>query len=97
MQSKKRGKIETSPYWYNKDITVYYELEHKDGLITPGETLRFKKDRGKYKFISFAHNSSLDVTWIDVMDMATGEFRAFYMNDLKGIFRAKKSRRKKRD
>jgi len=97
MHPKKRGKIETSPYWYNKDITVYYELEHKDGLITPGETLRFKKDRKKYKFISFAHNSNLDVTWIDVMDIATGEFRAFYIDELKGIFRAKKSRRKKSD
>jgi hypothetical protein len=97
MNNKKRGKIETSPYWYNKDITVYYELEHKDGLITPGETLRFKKDRKKYKFISFAHNSSLNVGWIDVMDVATGEFRAFYIEQLNGIFRAKRSRRKKND
>jgi hypothetical protein len=97
MQQKKRGKVETSPYWYNKDVTVYYELEHKDGLITPGEVLTFKRNKGKYKFISFAHNSALDATWIDVMDIKTGEFRAFYIDELKGVFRAKKSRRKKSD
>jgi hypothetical protein len=83
------------PYSMNPDITVYYELPFMKDVIKPGDQIKFKNIKSIYTFIHMAHNEKLDVTWIDCRDSATGEYRSFYVDRLKTVVRAKKSRRKK--
>jgi hypothetical protein len=64
-------------------------------VIKPGDQIKFKNIKSLYTFIHMAHNEKLDVTWIDCRDSATGEYRSFYVDRLKTVVRAKKSRRKK--
>lgn len=83
------------PFWYNENIHVYYELEFGKDLIKPGDKIKIKNVRGQFLFIKWVHNSQKDVTWIDCRDMKTHEERSFYIENLKGVVRPKKSRRKK--
>lgn len=82
-------------YKVNPDISVFYELKFGKDIIQPGDMLKFKDVRGSFRFIQLAHNAKLDVTWIDCYNPATGEYRSFYVDKLKGIVHAKKSIRKK--
>lgn len=91
----KKQKKEYVPYSMHPNIHVYYELEYMKDVIKPGDKITFKNVRGEFIFILMAHNSEKDVTWIDCKNPATGEYRAFYVDRLKGLVRAKKSRRKK--
>lgn len=93
--SKKKKNQEYIPYQKNPNIHVYYELEFLRDVIKPGDRITFKNVRGEFVFILMAHNSEKDVTWIDCKNPTTGEYRAFYVDRLKGLVRAKKSRRKK--
>lgn len=90
-----RGSDESPSYRVNPDISVFYELKFGKDVIKPGDSLKFKDVRGTFKFIRLAHNIKKDVTWIDCFSPATGEYRSFYVDKLKGIVRAKKSIRKK--
>lgn len=92
---KKKTDKEYVPYSMNENIHVYYELEFLKDVIKPGDKITFKGVRGEFIFILMAHNSEKDVTWIDCSNPATGEYRAFYVDRLKSVVRAKKSRRKK--
>ena len=92
---KKKTDKEYVPYSMNENIHVYYELEFLKDVIKPGDKITFKGVRGQFTFILMAHNSEKDVTWIDCRNPATGEYRAFYVDRLKSVVRAKKSRRKK--
>ena len=95
MPKKNRGNQEYIPYKNNENIHVYYELDFLKDTIKPGDRLTFKGIKGEFVFILMAHNSEKDVTWIDCSNPATGEYRAFYVDRLKSVVRAKKSRRKK--
>lgn len=77
----------------NDDITVQYELHFKNDVIRPGMPVRFKNERGVFKFRCLAHNIQKDVTWIDCIDK-NGAWRAFYVDKLKGPVK-KRSRRHK--
>jgi hypothetical protein len=92
---KKNTNIEYIPYSMNPNIHVYFELQFLKDVIKPGDKIRFKNVRGEFIFLHMAHNSEKDVTWIDCRSPATGEYRSFYVDRLKGVVRDKKSRRKK--
>lgn len=94
MKKTKAPKSESKPFNHNENIHIYYNLEFGKDEIGPGTPLKFKNQRGVFKFIKWVHNQDLDVQWIDCMDITTGEFRSFYMERLKNIVK-KKSRRKK--
>ena len=94
MKKTKAPKIESKPFSHNENIHIYYSLEFGKDEIGPGTPLKFKNQRGVFKFIKWVHNQDLDVQWIDCMDITTGEFKSFYMERLKNIVK-KKSRRKK--
>lgn len=83
------------PYNHDELICVNYELEFRKDVIKPGDKLKFKNKRGTFQFRFWVHNARLDKTWIDCTDITTGEFRAFWIADLKGVIRPKKSRAKK--
>lgn len=97
MASRKKlsNSVERPAYAVNPDISVFYELKFGKDTIQPGDMLKFKDVRGSFRFIQLAHNARLDRTWIDCYDSITGEYRAFYVDRLKGIVHAKKSIRKK--
>lgn len=95
MARKRQSDVLSEPYGHNENIFVYYELEFGKFVIKPGDTIKIKNTRGTFKFIKWVHNSAADVTWIDCMNNLDGQFRSFYMEQLKGVVVPKKSRRKK--
>lgn len=95
MAKRKENNEERPQYSVNPDISVFYELKFGKEIIKPGDMLKFKDIRGTFRFIQLAHNIKKDVTWIDCFSPATGEYRSFYVERLRGIVRAKKSIRKK--
>jgi len=92
---RKQSTASTEPYPFNSNITVYYEMKHGKDEVTVGTPLRFKFQRGVYKFIKIVHNSEKNVTWIDCMEQGTGAFRSFYVDQLKGVVKPKRTRKLK--
>ena len=84
-----------NPYNHNPHISCYYELNFGKDVIKPGDKIKVKGARGYFIFHKWAHNSELDISWVDCMSEATGEFRSFYLDSIKSVYRAKKSIRKK--
>lgn len=84
-----------NPYYYNSDVTVFYEIKHGNDQITVGTPLKFKYERSIFKFMKAAHNSKKNVTWIDCMETTTGVFRSFYVEELKGVVKPKRKRKKR--
>lgn len=82
-------------YLANDKIDVQYELAFGKDTITPGTQIRFKNDRGYYKFRCLAHHTELDSTWIDAVNVMTGAMHSFHIARLKCIVKPKRSRRKK--
>lgn len=97
MAKKRQSKIEVKPYFQNDKIVCYYELEFKRDIIKPGQVIKFKGERGSFTFHKWVHNQEINVQWIDCMEIGTGRFRSIAIENLKGIQRPKKSRRKKTD
>lgn len=95
---KRKNSEEPEPrkfYGCNPDIVVFYELEFNGHTIKPGTIIKFKNVKGTFKFYNMAHNIKKDVQWIDCMENGSGNYRAFYIDQLKGVVVPKKSRRKK--
>ena len=92
-RKKARQPKETPPY-LNEHIHVEYELPFARDVIKPGDIVKIKSDRGRYRFVRVATNRQKNVTWIDCHDVASGDFRSFYVEKIKFVER-KKSRRKK--
>lgn len=92
---KKKHKEDNDPYYYNPDITVFYELKHGNDQIVVGTPLKFKYERSTFKFMKAAHHSGKNVTWIDCMETTTGVFRSFYVDNLKGVIKPKRQRKKR--
>ena len=95
MNKKKTVKMNLEPYPLNPDISVQYELAFKKDMIKPGDKIKIKGQRGTFVFRRLAHNSKLDVTWIDCSDADTGETRSFYVEKLMKVIRPKRSYRKR--
>lgn len=94
---KKKFVQRNDPYYYNPHITVFYEFKHGNDEITIGTPLKFKYERSIFKFMKAAHHSEKNVTWIDCMESTTGVFRSFYVEELKGVVKPKKRRKKRSD
>lgn len=81
---------------YNENWIVAYEYKFGRDVIVPGTELKFKYDRGTYKFEKFVINTKTNTEWIDVVSQQG--YRSFYTKDLKGIVKPKiKKSRKKND
>ena len=98
MTMQKKKYVQTNePYFYNPDITVFYEMKHGSDEIVVGTPLKFKYERSIFKFMKAAHNAEKNVTWIDCMETTTGVFRSFYVEELKGVVKPKRKRKKRSD
>lgn len=95
VKRKKAKQAEDTPPYANPHIHVEYELPFARDVIKPGDIVRIKSDRGRYRFVRVATNTEKNVTWIDCHDVVSGDFRSFYVEKIKLVERAKKSRRKK--
>ena len=93
----KKNKVDYTPYFHNDKIVCYYELPFKKDIIKPGEKIRFKGERGTFKFHRLVHHMEKNIQWVDCMEVGAGTFRSLPIENLKGILRPKKSRRKKTD
>lgn len=96
----RKGATDPDAWWsdsyLSKDhIDVQYELAFGKDVIRPGTQIRFKNDRGYYKFRCLAHNTELDVTWIDAVNVMTQAMHSFHVARLKCVVKPKRSRRKK--
>lgn len=80
----------TTEFKYNPAWIVSFEYQHGKDLITPGTLIKFKGQRGAFKFNKHVINKELNTEWIDVVG-DTG-YRSFYVHDLKGIIKARKKR-----
>ena len=94
MANKKKSGAVNAPYNFNQHISVFYEMKHGKDEITIGTPLRFKYERGTFKFIKMVHNDEKKVTWIDCLS-TDGRYRSFYVSQLRGVARSKKKRNKK--
>lgn len=83
-------------YFLHENIIVQYELEFGEVLITPGTKVKIKNTRGVFKFRCLAHNTVTDTTWIDCIDLNTGEWKSFHLAKLKGPVVQKKRRGRKK-
>ncbi|QLF83345.1 hypothetical protein SEA_NICEHOUSE_101 [Rhodococcus phage NiceHouse] len=81
---KKRSTRHLEPYWHNKDISIFYELNFNKSVITPGMLIKFKGDRTVYKFTRLVVNSKTGKEWLDVQDTTLGGWRSFYLDRLTG-------------
>jgi hypothetical protein len=95
MTTRKKRKTESVPFPYNNNIKVFKELKHGKDEIVPGSIIRFKNRRGTFKFISLVINYEKNVSWIDCLQMPVGPFRSFYVEELKGIVKPKRTGKKK--
>lgn len=82
-------------YGVNEDIRVYYELDFKGIVIKTGDVIKFKGEKGTFRFKNWAHNIKTDSQWIDCFDEANGVHRSFHIQNLRGLGKIKKSRKKK--
>jgi len=94
MANKKKSGVVTAPYHFNQHISVFYQMKHGQDEIEIGTPLRFKFERGVFKFIKMVHNDEKKVTWIDCLSQ-DGIYRSFYVSQLKGVVKPKKKRKKK--
>lgn len=95
MNVKNRAKVVTQPFHYNQSITVFYEMKHGNDHISVGTVVRFKNRRGTFKFVKLVHNAEKGVSWIDCMESGTGIYRSFYVEELKGMVKPRKRRKKR--
>ena len=94
MVKRKPKKTELPPYWHNPDISIFYELDFGKDTLVPGTRFKIKGSRGSYIFHKLVHNSKIDKTWVDCMDVVTGEYKSFYVEKIKAVLKNKKSRDK---
>lgn len=89
--SRKKNQPTERPthYGVNPDISIFYEFKFGKETISTGDMIKFKDVRGTYKFIGVAHNAVKNVSWIDCLDSTTGEYRAFYVDKLKGTVKSR--------
>lgn len=95
MARHKKSKIVYTPYGGNPNVHVDYELPFGRDVITPGTAIKFKNDRDVYHFQRVCTHRQTGNQWIDCLSMNRQSFQSKRLNQLKGVVRAKKSRKKK--
>lgn len=90
MAKKKPVEIQYNPNWKISYTYIYQKDE-----INLGDLVKFKGERGSFKFVRHVENSEKNVEWIDCV--GDGGYRSFYVHQLKGKIKVKKTRKNKID
>ena len=77
-------------------IIPSFEFEFQGDTIVPKALIKFKNTRGIFKFRCIATNVTTGKTWIDCINVDTGEWKSFYVEKLKGLVKPKRSRRRRK-
>lgn len=97
---KKAPDGDKDQWWRNaypgrEDIFVSYEMEFGKDVVRPGTPIKIKYQRGVFRFRCLAHNIKLDSTWIDCIHVGDGSWHSFRVEQIRGVVKPKRSRRKK--
>lgn len=76
-------------------LNIQFELAFETGVIKAGSVVKFRNDRGIYKFRCLVHDSKVDTTWIEAFNLKTGKLHSFHVSRLRGPSLLKRSRRDK--
>lgn len=95
MARRRKPRVKISDGYINPDIHEFYELQFGKDIIKPGTIIKIKGTRGTFRYRKHAHNSKLDVTWVDVVHNQKFSYHSFYIDKIRGIVKPKRSRRKK--
>lgn len=96
MRSTKRKSSTAAEHLYaGGDKVCSFEFPLGKDIVRAGDKIKIKNQRGWFKFYKVVHNVKLGVTWVDVMDTNTGEWRSFYLDRVKMVDRPKRSYRKR--
>ncbi len=96
LTKRKAIKVTKLRHGFNTDIAIFWELEFGKDVLVPGTKFKIKNDRNIYIFDCFAHNTKLDISWVDARCVETGEFRSFRVDKIKSVVKNKSSRAKKK-
>jgi hypothetical protein len=97
---KNKSGAKNPTWWANAyvthdDIDVEYRMVDGKDIIEPNDVIKFKWERGTFKFRCVAYNVTLDRRWIDCLDSSSGEWRSFPVEKFKGKVKPRKRRVKK--
>lgn len=92
---RKTNAPRSQEYQLPDHVTKYTELDFDGEVISPGQKVKIKNRRGTFTYRGWAHNSKRDVQWLELIDDKTGQFRQFYVDQLRSVVRPKRSRAKK--
>jgi hypothetical protein len=93
----KNPKWWANAYATHPNIQVEYMYVDGKDLVEPGDDIKFKWERGTFKFRCLAHNILLDVRWIDCIDKESGEWRSFRVEKFKGKVKPRRRRKVKNE
>lgn len=80
---------------YNPNWSVMYEYQHKKDTIIPGTEIKFKYNRGTYKFEKYVFHLQKKIDWIDAI--GPDGYRSFPVDMLMGIVKPKIRRPRKKN
>jgi len=97
LKIKKKSTVDmTDAIKFIADSTIVvndeYEFSEKFTFVR-GDKLRIHRTRGTFKFIRHVVNEKRDAEWLDVIGR-NGQFRAFYVSDVKGPVKKRRPRQK---
>lgn len=78
---------------YNPNWIVSFEYKHNKDILVKGTEIKFKYQRGIYRFEKHVINTKTNSEWIDCIGF--DGYRSFSVDDLKGIIKPRKKRIKK--
>ena len=71
-------------YWDNPAIYLMYEVTWKGQLIRSGDPIKIRRQRGVFRFTRLVADIKEKREWCECMDMKTGKFRRFYIDQIAG-------------
>ncbi len=90
----KKKVLDTGGY-DNPNLVCSFEFPFGKHVVKSGDNIKIRNMRGVYRFYKIVHNPVKDVTWVDVMNVNTGQWHSFYVTQVKAVVRPKRSYRKK--
>jgi hypothetical protein len=92
---RKRPATVSDQLYVGDNKVVAFEFPFGKDVIRTGDKIKIRNQRGTYRFYKIVHHTELDVTWVDVMNVDTGQWHSFYIDRVKTLIKPKRSYRKR--